>query len=163
MSQSDVDINRFRRNPVELAVREAVRERDMAAIGLIADIDREVAALEPEVAVAADGRLIATPVHAWAGHLADLTTMFDEQACLHRVDTVAQAALAAATGFACAASAIVFARGEARRLADAVAVGRAGLVTATVEAAILPGLTAIARYADAIADLRIRADALVRG
>jgi hypothetical protein len=135
----------------------------VTAVGLIADIDREVAALEPEVAVAADGRLIATPVHAWAGHLADLTTMFDEQARLHRVDAVAQAALAAATGFAFAASAIVFARREARRLADAVAIGRAGLVTAPVVAAILTGLTAIARYADAVADLRVRADALVLG
>jgi hypothetical protein len=77
------------------------------------------------------------------------------------VDTVALAALPAAAGFTFAAAAVVFAGGKARRLADAVAIGRAGLIAAAVEAAILAGLAAIIGNADAVAILRFRTDALV--
>jgi hypothetical protein len=49
----------------------------MAAVGLIADIDREVAALETNIAVAANGWFVAAAIHAGAGHLVDFAAVRD--------------------------------------------------------------------------------------
>jgi hypothetical protein len=89
--------------------------------------------------------------------------MSNKQARLHLIDAVALAALAITAGFALATLAVALAGGIARRLADAVAIGRAGMIAAPVVAAILARLTTIVWRADALADLRVRADALVRG
>lgn len=89
--------------------------------------------------------------------------MSHKQARLHLIDAVALAALAITAGFALATLAVALAGGIARRLADAVAIGRAGMIAAPVVAAILARLTTIVWRADALADLRVRADALVRG
>ena len=135
----------------------------MAAVGLVADVHREIAALEPEVAVAADRRLVAAAIQTRAGHLVLLAAVGDIETRFHLVEAGAVAALPAAAGFAGAAAVVIGANGVARRLADAVAVRRAGVVAAAVEAAELTGQAAIVRRADSLAILRFGADAVVTG
>ena len=131
----------------------------MATVGLVADVDREIAAGESEIAVTAGGTGITTAIVAAANDLVQFAAGAEPAA----VDTCALAALAVAAVLIAAAAGVISALGEARGVANAGAARITGGIAATIGAAILPRRAAIARHADTFAKLCFRTGAILAG